>query len=401
QCATTATLNVIATPNITPTFNFGTNLTICAGQSVPTLVQTSTNSVTGTWSPSTVSNQTSNTYTFTPAGGQCATGATFIVTVNPNVTPTLSFGTSLTICTGGAVPSLPPTSQNLIGGTWSPSCVGSHTSGIYTFTPDQGQCAINATFTVTVNPIITPTFSFGTNLTICAGGTVPLLPPSSQNGITGTWSAATVNNQTSGTYTFTPDPGQCATSTTFAVTVNPNITPSFSFGTSLTICAGGTVPSLPPTSQNGITGTWSPSSVDNQTSGIYTFTPVGGQCVTGPVIFNVTVTPNLISTFRFGPSLTICAGGTVPTLPLTSDNGITGVWNPSVVSNQASGTYTFTVPGQCVTPYIYTVTVNPIVKPSFSFGTFQSSCIGTQVPVLATTSSNGITGTWSPSVVDN
>ena len=401
QCATSTTLNVVVTPNITPTFNFGTSLTICAGQSVPTLVQTSTNGVTGTWSPSTVSNQTSNTYTFTPAGGQCATNTIFTVTVNPNLTPTFSFGTSLTICAGGAVPSLPPTSQNLIGGTWSPSSVSNQTSGIYTFTPAQGQCATNTTLTVSVNPTITPTFSFGTNLTICAGGTVPLLPPLSQNGITGTWSAATVNNQTSGTYTFTPDPGQCATSTTFAVTVNPNITPSFSFGTSLTICAGGTVPSLPPTSQNGITGTWSPSSVDNQTSGVYTFTPAGGQCVTGAVIFNVTVTPNLIPTFSFGHSLTICAGGTVPTLPLTSDNGITGVWNPSVVSNQASGTYTFTVPGQCVTPYIYTVTVNPIVKPSFSFGTFQSSCIGTQVPVLATTSSNGITGTWSPSVVDN
>ena len=401
QCATSTTLNVVVTPNITPTFNFGTSLTICAGQSVPTLVQTSTNGVTGTWSPSTVSNQTSNTYTFTPAGGQCATNTIFTVTVNPNLTPTFSFGTSLTICAGGAVPSLPPTSQNLIGGTWSPSSVSNQTSGIYTFTPAQGQCATNTTLTVSVNPIITPTFSFGTNLTICAGGTVPLLPPLSQNGITGTWSAATVNNQTSGTYTFTPDPGQCATSTTFAVTVNPNITPSFSFGTSLTICAGGTVPSLPPTSQNGITGTWSPSSVDNQTSGVYTFTPAGGQCVTGAVIFNVTVTPNLIPTFSFGHSLTICAGGTVPTLPLTSDNGITGLWNPSVVSNQASGTYTFTVPGQCVTPYIYTVTVNPIVKPSFSFGTFQSSCIGTQVPVLATTSSNGITGTWSPSVVDN
>jgi hypothetical protein len=401
QCATSTTLNVVVTPNITPTFNFGTSLTICAGQSVPTLVQTSTNGVTGTWSPSTVSNQTSNTYTFTPAGGQCATNTIFTVTVNPNLTPTFSFGTSLTICAGGAVPSLPPTSQNLIGGTWSPSSVSNQTSGIYTFTPAQGQCATNTTLTVSVNPIITPTFSFGTNLTICAGGTVPLLPPSSQNGITGTWSAATVNNQNSGTYTFTPDPGQCATSTSFAVTVNPNITPTFPFGTSLAICAGATVPSLPATSQNGITGTWNPTSVDNQTSGVYTFTPAGGQCVTGPVIFNVTVTPNLIPTFSFGHSLTICAGGTVPALPLTSDNGITGVWNPSVVSNQASGTYTFTVPGQCVTPYIYTVTVNPIVKPAFSFGVFQSICIGTQVPVLATTSSNGITGTWSPSVVDN
>src|SRR6202008_4846400 len=104
-------------------------------------------------------------------------------------------------------------------------------------------------------PNITPTFSFGTSLTICAGGTVPPLPAASQNGITGTWSPGTVDDQNSGTYTFTPDPGQCAVAAFFAVTVNPNITPTFSFGTSLTICAGGIVPSLPSTSQNGIAGT--------------------------------------------------------------------------------------------------------------------------------------------------
>ena len=153
------------------------------------------------------------------------------------------------------------------------------------------------------------------------------------------------------------------------------------------------MPLLPSTSQNGITGTWSPSFVDNQTSGTYTFTPGAGQCVTGPVTFIVTVTPNIVPAFSFGNSLTICAGGVVPVLPTTSDNGLNGVWNPSIANNQASGTYTFTVPGQCVTPYVFTVTVNPIVKPTFSFGTFQSICIGSSVPVLATTSSNGITGT--------
>jgi gliding motility-associated-like protein len=272
---------------------------------------------------------------------------------------------------------------------------------VYTFTPGNGQCATNQTFTVTVNANITPTFSFGTSLTICAGGTVPPLPLTSQNGITGTWSPTAVDDQNSGTYTFTPDLGQCATSASFTVTVNPNITPTFSFGTDLTICAGGIVPSLPSTSQNGIAGTWSPASVDNQNSGVYTFTPGTGQCTTGSVIFTVTVTPNLIPAFSLGNSLTICAGGTVPALPGTSDNGITGIWNPSVVSNQASGTYTFSVPGQCVTPYIYTVTVNPIVKPTFNFGTFQSICIGTSVPLLITTSANGITGSWSPAVVDN
>ena len=401
QCATTATFSVVVSPNITPTFNFGTSLTICTGGTVPTLVQTSTNGVVGTWSPSTVSNQTSGTYTFTPLGGQCATAAIYTVVVNPNVTPTFSFGTSLAICAGGTVPTLPTTSQNGITGTWSPATASNQSSGTYTFTPAGGQCATNASFTVTVNANITPTFSFGTSLSICAGGAVPALPSTSQNGITGTWSPLSVDAQNSATYTFTPDPGQCAITASFGVTVNPNITPTFSFGTTLSICAGGTVPSLPTTSQNGITGTWGPTSVDNQTSGVYIFTPNAGQCVTGPVTFTVTVTANVLPVFSFGNSLTICAGGTVPTLPATSTNGLTGSWNPSAVNNQASGTYTFTVPGQCVTPFVYTVTVNPIVKPTFSFGTFQSICTGTPVPVLTTTSSNGITGTWSPAVVDN
>jgi hypothetical protein len=45
------------------------------------------------------------------------------------------------------------------------------------------------------------------------------LPTTSTNGITGTWSPATVDNTASGTYTFTPDANQCASSTTMDITV--------------------------------------------------------------------------------------------------------------------------------------------------------------------------------------
>jgi gliding motility-associated-like protein len=401
QCATTATFTVTVNPNITPTFSFGTSLTICSGGTVPTLPTTSTNGITGTWSPSTVSNTTSGTYTFTPTAGQCATTATLNVTVNPNVTPTFSFGTSLTICSGGSVPTLPTTSDNGITGTWSPSTVSNTTSGTYTFTPTAGLCAPTVTFTVTVNPNVTPTFSFGTSLSICNGGTVPTLPNTSTNGITGTWNPSTVSNTTSGTYTFTPTAGLCATSATFTVTVNPILTPTFSFGTSLTICSGASVPTLPTTSNNGITGTWSPSTINNTTSATYTFTPAAGECAT-TATFTVTVTPNVTPTFSFGTSLSICSGGSVPTLPTTSDNGITGTWSPSTVSNTASGTYTFTpTSGVCATVYTYSVTVNPIVTPAFNFNLNQSICIGSTVPTLPNTSTNGITGTWSPSTVDN
>ncbi|MFN4286619.1 MAG: hypothetical protein ACK4E8_11735, partial [Lacibacter sp.] len=241
--ATAVTLtNPLFTPLFLPIAPF------CAGAPPPALPTTSLNGITGTWSPATINNTASGSYTFTPTPGQCAQTITINVTVNPNITPTFSFGTSLSICEGGTVPTLPTTSQNGITGTWSPAVVSNTSSGTYTFTPSGGQCANPTTLTVTVNPNITPTFSFGTSLSICEGGTVPTLPTTSQNGITGTWSPAAVSNTASGTYTFTPNAGQCATTTTFTVTVTPNITPTFSFGTSLTICSGGTVPTLPTTS---------------------------------------------------------------------------------------------------------------------------------------------------------
>src|SRR5690606_23669114 len=132
----------------------------------------------------------------------------------------------------------------------------------------------------------------GSSLTICAGESVPSLPATSTNGITGTWNPATVDNQNSGTYTFVPG-GGCASSTTFTVTVTPNIIPGFDFGTELTICAGESVPSLTNTSQNGIIGTWSPAIVSNSVSDTYTFTPTAGTCAT-TAVFKVTVNSNLI-----------------------------------------------------------------------------------------------------------
>ena len=404
-CALPATFTVTVNPNLTPAFTFGTSTAICTGSTAPVLPGTSTNGITGTWSPATVDNQNSATYIFTPAAGQCAVIASFAVTVDVNIVPVFSFGTTLTICADGTVPVLPTTATNGVSGTWSPAIVNSQTSATYTFTPAAGQCATTALFTVTVDPNITPTFSFGTTLTICAGGTVPALPTTSGNGIAGVWTPAVVDDQNSGVYTFTPSAGLCAVPATFTVTVNPNVTPTFAFGPSVTICAGTAAPVLPTTSSNGVVGTWSPATVDNQNSGTYTFTPDAGQCVMpATTTFTVTVTPNIIPVFSFGNSLGVCSGGPVPVLPTTSDNGIDGTWSPSVVSNLANGVYTFTataLPGQCFTVHTFTVTVNPILTPTFSFGTAQSLCIGATVPVLPLTSTNAVPGTWSPAIVDN
>jgi hypothetical protein len=184
-----------------------------------------------------VSNQNSAFYVFTANAGQCANSVNFDVTVTPNTIPTFSFGTSLVICAGDNVPTLATTSSNVLSGSWSPSTVDNQASAVYTFTPDPvpGQCLTSTNFIVTVNQKVTPTFSFNSTLAICTGATVPALPTTSVNGITGTWNPAVVSNQASGTYVFTPNSGQCVTSgSTLSVTVTPVATVDFESDTAVT-----------------------------------------------------------------------------------------------------------------------------------------------------------------------
>jgi serine protease inhibitor len=212
QCATTATMTITVNPNITPTFT--QVAAICSGATLTALPTTSNNGITGTWLPA-LDNTATTTYTFTPTAGQCATTATMTITVNPNITPT--FTQVAAICSGATLTALPTTSNNGITGTWSPALNNTATT-TYTFTPTAGQCATTATMTITVNPNITPTFT--QVAAICSGATLTALPTTSNNGITGTWSPALDNTATT-TYTFTPTAGQCATTATMTITVNP------------------------------------------------------------------------------------------------------------------------------------------------------------------------------------
>ena len=109
----------------------------------------------------------------------------------------------------------------------------------------------------------------------CIGATIPDLPTTSNNGITGSWSPAIIDNTQTTTYTFTPDAGQCAQEITLEIVVDASITPTFDAVGAF--CIGATIPDLPTTSNNGITGSWSPA-IDNMQTTTYTFTPDEGQC---------------------------------------------------------------------------------------------------------------------------
>jgi gliding motility-associated-like protein len=224
---------------------------------------------------------------------------------------------------------------------------------------------------------------------------VPTLPLNSTNGVSGTWSPTVINNQTSESYLFTPNSGQCATSFTLNVTISAEINPIFTIAT--TFCQNATVPTLPLNSTNGVSGTWSPTVINNQNDGSYLFTPTSGQCA-DTFTLNVTITPEIIPTFSI--ATTFCQNATVPTLPLNSTNGVSGIWSPAVINNQNDGSYLFTPnSGQCADTFTLNVTITPEIIPTFSIAT--TFCQNATVPTLPLNSTNGVSGTWSPTVINN
>jgi hypothetical protein len=181
------------------------------------------------------------------------------------VTPT--FSPVAAICVGGALSPLPIRSTNGITGTWYPA-INNMVTTTYIFTPAMGECARTATLTIVINQKVTP--SFTPVSAICIGDSLAALPPTSNNGIIGTWNPA-INNTTTTTYFFTPAMGECAVPTSMTIAVNHNIvTPTFTQVAA--ICVGATLSALPITSNNNITGVWSPA-LNNTTTTLYTFSP--------------------------------------------------------------------------------------------------------------------------------
>jgi hypothetical protein len=200
---------------------------ICDGSFLAPLPATSNNGIEGLWTPS-LNNTTTTTYTFTPNAGQCGTGVSMTITVDPNAAT--SFTQVESICEGDVLSSLPTTSNNGIAGSWSPELNNLSTT-TYTFTPDAGQCGTEATMTIAVNPYATP--SFTQVEAICVGDGLSAIPTISNNGIAGSWSPE-LNNTSTTTYTFTPDADLCSTNATMTIAVNPipNVSLMFS-GTTL------------------------------------------------------------------------------------------------------------------------------------------------------------------------
>lgn len=177
-----------------------------------------------------------------------------------------------------------------------------------------------------------------------------------------------------------------------AGTTNAQYSWSFTSGTFL-----GTI-----TTNQGPVVAWSPTGSTNRiiidwgasAPGPYVLTVIEtlNGCDGDPINLNILLTPKVDPTFDvFGP---YCLNAVPPTLPLISNNGIDGTWNPSAINTSAQGTitYTFTpAADECAEVYTTNITVTPL--PTVSIAGNASICPGGTTTLTA---SGASTYTWSP-----
>lgn len=242
--------------------------------------------------------------------------------------------------------------------------------------------------TVTINNNILP--QFAQIAPICVNSLAPVLPTTSMDGISGTWTPSVIDNQISSTYTFTPNASECATTTSLTVFVSP--TPYATITGNTTVCQGAsTVATITGTPNSTVT--YSYNSSFNQTitldsNGIATLTSIlsastaiclisveswsAGSCttpLTGCCV--ITVVPNVFITPM--PDVTYCTGYTLPALPVgnyfTQPGGSGTMLNAGDVITSTQTIYVFAATATtptCVSEDSFQVTIIPAVSPTIS-----------------------------------
>ena len=120
------------------------------------------------------------------------------------------------------------------------------------------------------------------------------------------------------------------------ITVNPNVTPTFTQIPA--ICDGDALAITQPPLTMGITGTWTPA-LDTTTTTTYTFTPTARLCA-NPATLIIVVNPIVNPVFDAVDA--ICVGDALAVLPTTSNGGITGTWTPALDTTTTTTLYVYT-----------------------------------------------------------
>ncbi|MEN9302327.1 MAG: hypothetical protein RL264_756 [Bacteroidota bacterium] len=438
NCSTTSSASVV-TVNTLPTATITAvgATTFCQGSSVVLNANTGTG-LTYQWqnNGTNISGATASSYSATSAGsytvvvtnnGVCSTTSSVkTVIVNPAPLALITNNGSTSICQGGSVLLNANTGTgltyqwknngtNITGAT--ASSYTATTAGSYTVVvTNSNSCTATSSATaVTVNALPTATITAGGATTFCQGDSV-VLNANSGAGLTYQWqnNGTSIIGATSAGYTATvsgsyslvvTNSNSCSvTSIPTSVTVNANITPTFT--QVAPICLGSALAELPTTSTNNISGTWMPSLNASETT-TYSFIPTTNQCATSATM-TIIVDTLPTATISEGGVTTFCQGGSV-VLNANTGTGLTYQWKKNGInisgstlanySATTSGSYTVVViRNNCAsTSEAINVTVNAI--PNVTLNNFSEVCDTIGNYVLGGGSPSG--GIYSGTSVNN
>jgi gliding motility-associated-like protein len=364
-CTATASSTVNVTLPVTPTFNaIGP---ICSGSVAPALPTTSTNGITGTWSPATISNTTSGSYDFTPTAGLCANTTSLTVTVANSLTVNAAITDPL--CSGGTTGAI---DINPTGGSTPYSFVWSNGSstedltglaaGTYTVTVTSadGCTAILSNNLVNPSPLTVSISATSNNL--CNGasaGSATALASGGTAAYTYQWSTgsstATASSLAAGTYTVTAtDANGCTSSTTATITEPTLLTVSIS-AISNVLCNGASTGSATAQAAGGTstyTYLWSTGSAtataSNLLSGTYTVTATDANGCTASTTATISE-PTLVAVNITSTTDVLCNGASTGAATALATGGTAGYsyqWSSGSLtasaSSLAAGAYTVT-----------------------------------------------------------
>ncbi|MBV2196488.1 MAG: T9SS type B sorting domain-containing protein [Flavobacterium sp.] len=323
-------------------------------------------------------------YSITTVGGCGSVTLNGGVTLTSGTTP--NFNPILPMCTGSTVSPLPNTSLEGITGTWSPA-FNNTTTTTYTFTPDNGQCAVSTQLTVTIYPVPVVIASSAMS-SFCSGGTTSISLSSNVPNAVFSWTVTGANitgasggsgnsiNQTLNvspnttttvalTYTIFAEANGCvgpATQVQILVSPIPNVNIVHN---NLPICSGATTAISFTSSISGTQFNWivlNAAGVTGATNGsgneiiqtltttglssgsvTYQVTPVLNGCPGNPELVTVTVNPKP-SIFTNSNQPVLCSNqSTAITVSTFEPNTVINwVVQPVGVDGAMDGTYTGT-----------------------------------------------------------
>ncbi|MBU6205941.1 MAG: CUB domain-containing protein, partial [Bacteroidetes bacterium] len=237
-------------------------------------------------------------------------------------------------------------------------------AGTYTATlTAQNGCDSIATLNLSSDILIIPTFTpVGP---YCSGSSIPDLLTNSNNNISGLWSPDIDSTQTA-SYLFTPDIGQCATTATFTIVVNP-APQALGAGPIIPPCEGADV-QLSGTNVPGATYLWTGpngfsstledpilTDVTTLNSGQYTFSVTLNGCTNNGFTF-LNIDTQTTETFSYvSDTFCVTSNNEFPTNTWTGNGGYTALPNGLIIDFDSGEI----IPSASL-PGAYTISFSPL-----------------------------------------